>query len=171
MSILVRIPVEQFEPLRDALLLPEQVVFAYATHADGQLEVDAVEEMTGSDIASQSARHVVLADDVRPRVIKTAWDRNQCLIEAHSHGPGGQAEFSPSDMLGFEEWVPHVRWRLGGRPYAALVLAGDTWDALVWTDRVPVAPVAIEITDGGQVVDVLTITRATATHLATRGDA
>jgi hypothetical protein len=151
-------------------LLPEEVVFAYATHADGQLEVHALEHMIGSDIASQSSRHVVLADDVRPRVIKTAWDRNQCLLEAHSHGPGGHAEFSPSDLLGFENWVPHVRWRLRGRPYAALVAAGDAWDALVWIDRVPIAPVGIEITDGGHVIDVLRITGATAAHLATRGD-
>jgi hypothetical protein len=170
MSMRVSIGIEQFEPLRDALSLPEQVVFAYATHDDGRLEVNALEEMTGRDIASPSLRHVVLADDVRPRVIKTAWDRNECLIEAHSHGPRGHAEFSPSDLLGFEEWVPHVTWRLRGRPYAALVVAGDKWDALVWIDRAPVAPAAIEITDGGRVIDALRITGATATRLATRGD-
>lgn len=170
MSIRVRIGIDHWEQLRDALKLPEQVVFSYAAHENGALQVTALEVMTNGDIASQSARHVVLTEEVRPRVIKMAWDRNQCLIEAHSHGPRGRAEFSPSDLLGFEEWVPHVRWRLRGRPYVALVVAGNKWDGLVWIDSTPVALAAIDITHNGTVIARHEITRMTAAHLAAEGD-
>lgn len=30
--------------------------------------------------------------------------------------------------------MPHVRWRLHGRPYASIVTAGDTFDALAWVE-------------------------------------
>jgi hypothetical protein len=80
----------------------------------------------------QSDYHVELTDDVRALVIKRASDLAGCLIEAHSHTGGPPAAFSESDLYGFRDWVPHVRWRLGKRPYAALVFAGDSFDALVW---------------------------------------
>jgi hypothetical protein len=82
----------------------------------------------------QSAYHVTLCDAVRPEIIKWAWDAGACLVEAHSHGDDGSASFSPSDIWGLEEWVPHVRWRLRGRPYAAIVTAGDSFDGLAWLD-------------------------------------
>ncbi len=83
----------------------------------------------------QSDFHVSLADDIRAEAIKWAWDSGGCLVEAHSHGKWGPAKFSPSDVWGFEEWVPHLWWRLRGRPYAALVTAGETFDAVAWVDR------------------------------------
>jgi hypothetical protein len=82
----------------------------------------------------QSAYHVTLRDEMRPKIIKWAWDADACLVEVHSHGCDGLAWFSPSDLYGFDEWVPHVRWRLGGRPYAAIVAAGDSFDGLAWLD-------------------------------------
>ena len=84
--------------------------------------------------AFQSAYHVTLRDEVRPEVIKWAWGNDACLVEAHSHAGSGAAAFSASDMRGFAEWVPHVRWRLRGRPYAAIVIAADSFDALAWLD-------------------------------------
>jgi hypothetical protein len=79
----------------------------------------------------QSDRHVSLTDETRARVIKRAWDLGGCLVETHSHKHGPPC-FSPSDLYGFEDWVPHVRWRLAQRPYIALVFAGGAFDALVW---------------------------------------
>lgn len=78
--------------------------------------------------------HVSLTDEMRVEVIKWAWDSGSCLIEAHSHGKWGPARFSPSDLWGFKEWVPHLWWRLRSRPYAALVTAGETFDAVAWID-------------------------------------
>jgi hypothetical protein len=82
----------------------------------------------------QSDFHVSLADDIRVEAIKWAWDSGACLVEAHSHGKWGPAKFSPSDVWGFEEWVPHLWWRLRGRPYAALVTTDDTFDAVAWIE-------------------------------------
>jgi hypothetical protein len=65
---------------------------------------------------------------------KWAWDAGASLVEAHSHGDTVPACFSPSDLLGLDVWVPHLRWRLRGRPYAAIVTAGDTFDAIAWID-------------------------------------
>lgn len=60
------------------------------------------------------------------------------LVEAHSHGPRGVPTFSGSDWTGFSEWVPHVRWRLRGAPYAAIVVAAaGTLDAIAWIDDEP----------------------------------
>ena len=41
--------------------------------------------------------------------------------------------FSPSDMYGFSDYVPHCRWRLRGRPYLAVVVSPAGMDALAWT--------------------------------------
>jgi hypothetical protein len=95
----------------------------------------------------QSAYHVTLRDEMRPEIIKWAWDADACLVEVHSHGDDGIAWFSPSDLAGFDDWVPHVRWRLRGRPYAAIVTAGDSFDALAWLadEKGPVQVTALEV--------------------------
>lgn len=166
----LRIPADKFNSLSAALRKAEEVVFLYATFTANAFNVHDVEVVAGADIASQSTQHVVLADDIRPRVIKYAWDNDLCLIEAHSHGGQGLAKFSRSDLLGFEEWVSHVRWRLRGRPYAALVTAGKAWDALAWLDDDEPKPVdAIEITTNGDtVIKTLRPTNATLATLAAR---
>jgi len=105
--------------------LPLRVAELYAVPADG--------------FDFQSDYHVALTDDVRGRVIKRAHDVGGCLVEAHSHADGEPVWFSGSDLRGFEDWVPHVRWRLRGRPYVALVFAGHAFDALVW-DSESLAP-------------------------------
>lgn len=95
----------------------------------------------------QSAFHVTLRDEMRPEIIKWAWGADACLVEVHSHGDDGVASFSPSDLHGFDEWVPHVRWRLRGLPYAAIVTSGGSFDALAWLDdkKEPVQVTALEV--------------------------
>jgi len=95
----------------------------------------------------QSDYHVALTDELRGQVIKRAHDLGGCLVEVHSHGGGPPVWFSGSDLRGFEEWVPHVRWRLRRRAYAALVFAGEAFDALVWEgeDNAPVPLAALEV--------------------------
>jgi hypothetical protein len=99
----------------------------------------------GFDI--QSSHHVALTDAVRGEVIKRAHDRGGCLVEVHSHGGAPPVWFSGSDLRGFEEWVPHVRWRLRRRAYVALVFADETFDALVWEgeDNAPSARAALNV--------------------------
>jgi len=165
----MHIPVDIFDALDTALTRPEEVVFLYGSYTDTVIEIDVIEIMAGDDIASQSKLHVELADDVRPRVIKTAWDTSRCLIEAHSHGDWGRAEFSSSDLRGFADWVRHVRWRLRDRPYVALVKAGETWDALAWVDGdEPIAIAAIHVMKEDVTTQTVIPTNATVATLASK---
>jgi hypothetical protein len=127
----------------------EQVGFFLADfHAEeGAFVLREWRPMPPEAFECQSAYHVTLRDEIRPEIIKWAWDADACLVEVHSHGDNGIACFSPSDLYGFDEWVPHVRWRLRGRPYAAIVTAGDNFDALAWLDdeKEPVQVTAFEV--------------------------
>lgn len=80
-------------------------------------------------------RHAVLTDEAVTEIIRWAFTAEAALVEVHSHGPFAPARFSPIDTDGFTDWVPGVRWRLRGRPYAAAVIAAGTIDAWAWIDR------------------------------------
>ena len=84
---------------------------------------------------SVSEYHFVLTDDVRAKVIKRAHDLGSSLVEFHSHTGEEPAAFSWSDHRGFEEFVPHVRWRLRGRPYLAVVVTWSEFDGLAWVSE------------------------------------
>ena len=130
-----------YERLRTHLLQSdvEQVAFAFAdTHLqNGELVFELVELvlLEPGDYLSQYSYHVGLTDEAQQRIIKGAWDRSMSLVEFHSHRfSKWPAEFSPSDLAGLSEWVRHVRWRLQGRPYAAVVMTDATLDALCWQE-------------------------------------
>lgn len=114
----------------------EQVAFLFSEPYDGQSSLNVVGfyPVPPDGFDFQSDYHVALTDAVRATVIKRAWDCGGCLIEAHSHEHAGPVGFSRSDLSGFADWVPHVRWRLRRRPYIALVFGHETFDALVWLD-------------------------------------
>lgn len=78
--------------------------------------------------------HVSLSDETRLSVIQWAGAEEACLIEAHSHGHWCPAAFSPFDLRSLGDWVPHLWWRLHGRPYAAIVTSSLDLDALAWID-------------------------------------
>lgn len=80
----------------------------------------------------QGDYHVRLSDETQTEMIQCATREDASLVEAHSHGDLVPAGFSPSDLAGFAEWVPHCFWRLRRRPYAAVVTGGDGFDALAW---------------------------------------
>jgi hypothetical protein len=122
--------------LKDLSHRPEEVGFLFAEHeqATRNFRAHTWRLAEKHELASRSDRHLVLTDEARAAVIRLAWTTGMAVIEAHSHGPDGFVRFSGSDLAGFEEWVPHLRWRLRGRPYAAVVIAGDGVDALAWID-------------------------------------
>lgn len=84
------------------------------------------------DYVTQASDYLELSDAARARIIKLAHERNAILLEVHSHPSGQPACFSPADILGLVEFVPHIRWRLGGKPYAALVFGRSSIDGLAW---------------------------------------
>ncbi len=85
-----------------------------------------------SDFRYRSLFGLELSDCCRARVIKRAHDLNTSLLELHSHPLAELVRFSPSDRSGFEEFVPHVWWRLKQRPYAAIVMGRTGFDSLSW---------------------------------------
>ncbi len=131
--------------LADALrlhLLPErpraeEAAFVFAQQVGGRddelvLRGVDLELLAPDDFSLRSIHALELRDSTRARVIKRAHDLAATLVELHSHPFPYPAEFSPTDRSGLDEVVPHVRWRLRGRPYVAIVAAPDSFDALVW---------------------------------------
>jgi hypothetical protein len=89
-----------------------------------------------------SGYYFELTDKTRGGVIKRAHDLGASLVEFHSHLSSRPASFSDTDIEGLRQFVPHVWWRLKGKPYMAVVIAPKTFDALAWrTD--PKAPEAV----------------------------
>lgn len=116
---------------------PEWVAFLFGKHDEDsdQLRIEDVYRVPLDRYAVQGPFHVELDDEVRPEVIKAAFDKEAILIEVHSHRSQDIAAFSPTDFDGLEEFVPHVLWRLSGRPYVALVLAEGSFDGLSWAQK------------------------------------
>jgi hypothetical protein len=138
----VYFPTDLFDELIKHLgRAPEMVAFMRSP-APGKDGVFRVEDLYLVDIDSTTLAedgHCDLDDEVRSAVIKWAWDNDSCLLEAHSHGllfPPGLSRF---DLVQLQDWVPHVRWRLNGRPYVALVTASLQVDGIAWSDNGPEA--------------------------------
>ena len=101
--------------------------------------------------AAQHSYYLELGDEERAGVIKRAHGLNSSIVEFHSHPGPYPACFSPSDLEGFREFVPHVWWRLKHRPYLAVVVASSGFDALAWIDS-PSTPITLDavVLDNGQ---------------------
>ena len=80
----------------------------------------------------QSGYHFELSDKMKAKVIKQAFDLNASLVEFHSHIDKWPAQFSASDFMGLHDFVPHIWWRLKGRPYLAVVVSRSGFDGFVW---------------------------------------
>jgi hypothetical protein len=112
----------------------EQAAFAFAEYDPEDHGFTVVDwyPVPSEGFVVQLPYHFELTDETRAHVIKRAHDLAASIIEFHSHTGGGLAQFSPSDWSGFEEIVPHVWWRLKGRPYAAVVVSRSGFDAFAW---------------------------------------
>ncbi|MDD5308696.1 MAG: hypothetical protein PHU25_15370 [Deltaproteobacteria bacterium] len=142
-SILIDLPPPIYEAVLKHLLPPnahdEEAAFLFVRDdigvADRTMALLEWIPVERAGFAYQSAGYLELADEVRPEVIKRAHDLGACIVEMHSHPSPWPAAFSPTDLAGLEEFVPHVRWRLKRRPYVAIVMAPSGFDALAWTDE------------------------------------
>lgn len=116
----------------------EQAAFAYAKAEDKNEELlfrfIEWELVHPKDFAHHTDFYLELDEKKRAQIIKRAHDLEASLVEWHSHPLLWPAVFSVSDLLGFREFVPHVMWRLKGRPYAAVVVSPSNFDALAWAD-------------------------------------
>ena len=109
-------------------------IFAVVKKTDLSLDFNFVEwyAVKSNEYESRSLWYVELKDNLRPKVIKKAFDLDAAIVEVHSHPHNALAVFSGSDLMGLQEFVPHVWWRLRGKPYAALVFSSSDFDGLAW---------------------------------------
>jgi hypothetical protein len=117
----------------------ERAAFLYAREARAGSSVWKITDQwllsSDDDYQSVSGEHLALADGITGAAIKRAHDCGSALIELHGHyGPGERTRFSTYDLRGLAEMARHVLWRLPGRPYCALVIGRESFDALAWTD-------------------------------------
>jgi hypothetical protein len=113
--------------------LPETAALAIFGAAAGEIVFGRAEQVADGlhVIAHKVFDKVGLEHGGRHDLLQ--WADGSALVEAHAHLPGIAACMSGIDLDGLAAWVPHVRWRLGGAPYAALVSAGHTIDGMAWT--------------------------------------
>lgn len=90
--------------------------------------------LMSTDYAEQESDCLELSDEARGKIIKKAHDMGASLVELHCHPGPSKAAFSLADWAGFREFVPHIRWRLKKKPYAALVFAHNSFDGFAWAD-------------------------------------
>lgn len=130
----------------------ERVLFFAAAAAPGRAVVEDCLLLDDSDL-EPGPWCVQMTDEAQQRVFRWAAKRDGWLIEAHSHlgRLGDPAKFSSVDTSGLTDWVPHVRWRLRGRPYAALVFGPKSIDGVGWVGAKGIAPVPVAAWDAGGV--------------------
>ena len=151
MSVSISVPANLYDRLHAHLLPPdspaEQAAFLFAksttAHVGCRFEVIDHMLIEQEGIEYHSLGYLELTDATRARIIKKAHDLGTSLIEMHSHRLPFPAVFSPTDIAGLREFVPHVWWRLKGKPYLALVVAPDSFDAFVWLTH-PKEPKSID---------------------------
>jgi hypothetical protein len=151
MKTILNIPEQEYEALWLHLnpieAVVEQAAFIFAAPQKTQQELTfeflESELLCPSDFAKQEWSYLELLDETRARIIKRAHDLQASMIELHSHLCNWPAEFSGSDLLGFEDIVPHLWWRLNARPYGAIVVGGGSFDGLVWIND-PGIPVSLD---------------------------
>jgi hypothetical protein len=156
---LLELPAAIYDGLQKHLLPPhsknEQAAFVFAraeTSAGNSTVFRFLDwlPLKANNFAAQHEVYLELRDEMRGALIKRAHDLSASLVEFHSHPGPYPAQFSPSDLDGFHEFVPHVWWRLRGRPYGAVVVAPSGFDALAWLTS-PQEPGALNaITVGGE---------------------
>ena len=107
-------------------------LFCDFDEATQRFEVLEWQPLTGADYAHQARDYLELSDATRAALIKKAHDMKASLVEVHCHPGQPRVAFSLADWMGFSEFVPHIRWRLAKRPYAALVFGHDCVDGFAW---------------------------------------
>src|SRR5437773_8776849 len=116
----------------------EQVAFIFCTPPDRKtFAAKEIYLVPREGLVHESTYHSEIADEQLTKVIKLAHQKGYILCEAHSHPSSkDKTAFSPSDKSGFTEFVPHVWWRLKGKPYLAIVFGQDLYlDALAWIEN------------------------------------
>lgn len=142
MKALLNIESNFYKKLTSHLLVEknstEQAAFLFVNNSrkNNQMVFEVIDSFipNKNDFAIQECDYLELTDAARSGLIKRAHDLNASIVEMHSHLGPWPAAFSLSDRSGLIETVPHMWWRLKSRPYIAIVVTKNDYDALVWID-------------------------------------
>lgn len=150
MKTILHCSLSAFESIRNHVLQneDEQAAFIFLewVQTNGILNLNVKDHylVQRHELVGDNSLHIDISDETLSRVIQKAAKENLALGEVHSHPfVKRNVRFSWSDMAGFEEFVPHVSWRLRQKPYVALVFGRNDFDALAWSSD-PVAPVQLD---------------------------
>jgi hypothetical protein len=77
--------------------------------------------------------YLQMKDSERAKIMKLARAKNLCAIDCHSH-PRADDDvwFSPSDVAGIRDFAQYAKWKLDGKPFAAMVWGEQSVDAVLW---------------------------------------
>ncbi len=79
--------------------------------------------------------YLEMKDSERAKIMQRARKGGYAVIDCHSHpGSEGAVEFSPSDKNGIADFAVYAKWKLGAKPFAAIVFGEASLDAVVWHD-------------------------------------
>ena len=134
-SSIVVIPEQVLKGLQTHLLRKhrvEEAAFLYAHHTPNGFEYIEWFPVPSHGFLNRSTYRLELTDAMRGVVIKRAHDLGASIVELHSHVSYLPASFSPTDLAGLDAFVPHVMWRLKGKPYVAIVMAVGSFDGFAW---------------------------------------
>jgi hypothetical protein len=83
----------------------------------------------------QAEIYLEMKDSERAKIMKLAREKNLCAIDCHSHPHASDdVWFSPSDVAGITEFAQYAKWKLGGKPFAAMVWGEQSVDAVLWQE-------------------------------------
>lgn len=77
--------------------------------------------------------YLEMRDSERAKIMKLARDKKLSAIDCHSHPHSGDDVcFSVSDVAGINEFAQYAKWKLDGKPFAAMVWGEASVDAIIW---------------------------------------
>jgi hypothetical protein len=79
--------------------------------------------------------YLEMKDSERSKIMALARKSGFAVIDCHSHpGSDDEVQFSPSDRYGITDFAAYANWKLGGKPFAAMVWGENSFDAVVWSN-------------------------------------
>ena len=112
-------------------------LFAEPKRADGEFSLVVTDHylVPSSCWEVQAEIYLQMKDAERAKIMKMARDKNLCTIDCHSHPHASDdVWFSPSDVAGITEFAQYAKWKLGAKPFAAMVWGERSVDAVLWQE-------------------------------------
>ena len=139
MKNIITIPIATVEMLRRHFFQSEleQGAFLFARPEQGDCGLRMIVEdfylvpPRGWEV--QMEVYLQMRDSERAKIMKLARDKNLAAIDCHSHPHAGDdVWFSPSDVAGITDFAQYAKWKLVGKPFAAMVWGEGSVDAVIW---------------------------------------